>query len=256
MKNFCIKKAFTLAEIAITFLVIAIVITITLKITNSNTTRYSNEFMYYSTFTNLQRGIAELLADGALPTRGYNPPTGLCDRLSELFNTVPVADVSCSNTVSGDPGSFIVTGANFITTNGIRFFNFGQDASGTPPVFTVYADIDGPKRSATLDDDVMRFNIYTATGVILPNADSKGANNTDYLSASVRYRDASGNGYVWLLNGGTYRQAVCLAGQAQLSDAGYCNSPVPQIQRLADCDPSTHNACEVIINKPKVGLIK
>lgn len=263
MKNFCKKlEAFTLAEIAISLMVLAVIASATIVAIKPRSTFYTNKFMYYSAFNNLQQGVYDLLAQGALPTIGNdtvnNPPTGLCNRLSDLFNTIPLSatsTVNCDIPVIGDAGPFTVDNANFITANGIRFFNFGQDAAGTPTAFTVYADIDGPRRNAVLNEDIFRFNIYTTNGLILPvpAADSPGANNTDYLSVSVNYLDTSTGHYVTLLNGGTYRQAVCVANKAQSLDETYCTDLPAQFQANVNC-PSA-NACQIIINQPRVSFI-
>lgn len=260
MKNFCKKlRAFTMAEIAISLMVLAIIASATIVSIKPRSTYYSNKFMYYSTFNNLQQGVYDLLAQGTLPTVGHNtntPPTGLCDRLSDLFNTIPVSEsaaVDCSKTAN-DSGPFTVDNANFITTNGIRFFNFGSDVNGTAPnqFFTVYADIDGPRRNAELNQDVFMFNIYTANGLLLPDISSPGANNTDYLSVSVKYLNTTTGNYVWLLNGGTYRQAVCMANRAQQFDANYCASLDPEFQANTNCSTFV---CQIIINKPRVSFV-
>lgn len=263
MNSFCKKvKAFTLAEVAITLMVLALIASATIKITKSRSTQYLNSFMYYSAFTNLQKGIEELVAVGcdngtapndltkgycaaqySLPINGHNADSrGLCDRLvTEEFNTAGTVD--CTRTISSETGQFDTAHANFITTNGMRFFNFASNAAGGPPIFyTVYIDIDGPKRNSVLNEDVMKFKVFT-NGTFLPFIDSNGGNLTSYLSASVRYKDENGVRN-WPKISVSYKEAACTAGKAQPIDSGYCGS------YTADSRCSTY-ICELLINKPE-----
>lgn len=264
MKNFCKKiKAFTLAEVAIVFMVLAIIAAATIKITKAKSSYYLNKFMYYSAFENLKLGIAELIITGctssdissgycpspsSLPTVAYTTAgsRSLCARLvEEEFNTT--GSVDCSLPAS-DATDFKTATPNFITTNGMRFFNFGTDADPTSKIYTVYIDIDGEKRNAVLDEDVMKFIIDTTNKVVLPDASSKGANTTDYLKASIRYLDATNN-IVWLLVSKDYRQALCTAGQANTADTAYCDANSTYIGYSKNAACNTYQ-CEVLINKP------
>lgn len=242
-----IRKAFTLAEIALVFLVISIVVTVSIKLTKIKTTYYLNKYMYYSAFNGLTQAVATIKAAGTFPTVGNNAsPPGLCQATSDIMNTVGTVD--CTQTAN-DSTTFKTATPNFITTNGMRFFNFGTASSGTPAYFTVYVDIDGSTRNAALDTDVMKFRIYTS-GDLLPEPSLKGATNTGYMTASVRYLDASSN-YVYIssLAGVNYITATCKAGIAQTIDSGYCGA----ITQDATC---TTNTCEVVPDKPRYSILQ
>lgn len=383
MKNFRKKlRAFTLAEMAVVFMILGLIATATFKITKSNSTYYLNKFMYYAAFNNLQKGVAELTAAGIsfsnppnncetgikienlcvdasdtaygssgfynpgsgnqpnywqgavnvcqpekrLPTRdelttlhnyisslnmavsswywastqcgtpytsisrwfnvsdindsgelcrgwqGLQVPPGrekarcikdyventtgvLCNELSNLLNTVGTVD--CSKTITGAPGTFTSANANFTTTNGMRFFNFGSTPAGTSDplvkLFTVYIDIDGPKRNSVLNEDVMKFNLYT-NGVVLPDYDSIGANDPNYLSASVKYWETATNKYEELLTSVSYREAYCKAKLVPSITTTYCNvSPPSYPTKTYAADPKCPNnnyECKVTINQP------
>lgn len=271
MKKNCKKiKAFTLAEMAVVFMILGLIATATFTITKSKSNYYLNKFMYYSAFNNLQKGIEELAAAGcsdddllttpsphpycatrySLPLIGHNGTLrGLCDRLAaEEFNTVGTID--CTKTITGNPGTFTLANANFTTTNGMRFFNFGS--TPTANAYTVYIDIDGPKRNAILNEDVMKFNVYT-NGTFLPAPNSIGANDANYLSASVKYWDSSINKYSCPLTSVSYREASCEANKAPLIDATYCSStnssPYPARPVYTNCSNGTYD-CKLIIHEP------
>lgn len=274
MKNFCKKlRAFTLAEMAVVFMILGLIATATFKITKSNSTYYLNKFMYYAAFNNLQKGVEELVAVGcstadlnatpspycttpySLPVIGHNGTSrGLCDRLAEEeFNTI--GSVACNQAASLDDNTdFKTTTPNFTTTNGMRFFNFGSTPAGTSDplvkLFTVYIDIDGPKRNSVLNEDVMKFNVYT-NGVVLPDYDSIGANDPNYLSASVKYWETATNKYEELLTSVSYREAYCKAKLVPSISTTYCTAPSSYPTYTADpkC-PNNNYECKVTINQP------
>lgn len=212
-------KAFTMAEVMISIMIMSVLAMATIGINKSRTT-YINKYMYYSAFTNLTAGIGELIAAGCtatdvtngicattktLPIKGHDAVNsrGLCDRIVDIFNTV--GTINCNLTTA--PANYTDSNLNFTTTNGARYFGFGVDPVSS--VYTVYIDIDGKSRNATLNQDVMKFFVQT-DGTIYPDSSTAniGPNNTNYLSASVSYVDSSGN-TIWLERGVTYKQAVC-----------------------------------------------
>lgn len=247
------QKGFTLAEMMIVITIIAIVSVVTIRIQKSRT-YYETRFMTYSAYMNLKRAAGELLADGytlnpstgiikSLPTvankaaADASNPMGLCQRITDVMNTNGA--ISCSQTAT-DGTNFNAATANFVTTNGQRFYNFGTNP--TSNVYTVYVDINGSKSGGgVLNKDVLKFTINT-DGTVLPVhtavvADQNAADNTNYMSASVKYRDSSGNVNV-VSNGVTFYKATCDAtgtyNGTACTQAGSCAS----------------NPCEVSINKP------
>lgn len=253
-------KAFTMAEIMITMMIIGIVSLATYGVTRAQTS-YATKYQYYSTFINLQKAIGQLLADGytlsgsttiykSLPTNGNRTsanvtnPDGLCHRLTEIMNTV--GPISYTKTAT-DATIFTIVGnnQNFTTTNGTRYFGFGQLVANGATPYNVYVDIDGSKGSSVLNTDVMKFIINT-DGSIFPDPASKGATDTKYLSASVRYRDNTGN-LVIIERGVSYYQAVCDANPPGANPILYNTTTCSRSAAAANC---ATNTCEVIINKP------
>lgn len=254
--------AFTIAETLIVLIIMGIVAASTVGITKT----YANmvkRFQYYAAFQTLKVMVGELMVDGSmesdfitinkfLPDAGNRPDSyhplyeGVCQRFSNLINTVGAVD--CSLTKSS--GTFSRADANFITSGGISYFNFGSSPTldtGIPHVpgndyYTVYLDIDGAKHNGVLNDDVMGFKIYRA-GQVLPLVDSEGGLSVDYMAASVKYDDFSSGERVvtWVEKSVPYLQAACLAGVASGVDC-----PVGFYQHT-DC---VSHSCEVVINSP------
>ena len=247
-KTFKKESAFTLSEVILVFFIIGIIVTITLKVIQDTTTAKLNKYMYYSAFTNLTAAVSKLIDQGCndydtsavsgcvagkLPTQGHttSDSRGLCDRLAETFNTVDT--VNCTYGSSGTN----TTNPNFTVTNGMKFYNFGVNVNASNLFTPVYIDIDGPKRKKEVDKDLMQFNINT-DGTVRPIYNTAGANNTKYLSASVKYINSSGV-VVWVVTNVNYQTAVCSA-------TGKYDSTTNCTQ-ATDC---VSNDCKIIVNKP------
>ncbi len=236
------KYAMTLAELTVMFVIMAVVITATLTISKTKTDKIK-AYQYYAAFTNLKQAVGEVFADGyqetpestiekRLTKNGHTgEKTGLCDRLSEIFNTIGTVD--CERTTESD---FNDENANFTLTNGNRFFNLGKDMEGDS--FKCFIDINGKKGNSVLDEDVMAFKIYQ-NGLVLPSEESIGGNNSSYLSASVK--EITNN--KWVAKGLSYLEAICNAGEMSES---YC---IPTGYELKE-DCGAPNICQVFINKP------
>lgn len=164
---------------------------------------------------------------------------GVCDRLVDIINTVGTVDCSLTAT-----SGFKTATPNFVTANGIRYFNFGSNADADG-VYTIYADIDGNKRNGVLNEDVLAFNIYL-DGSIFPTSDSIAANNRTYLSASVIYENTDGT-LEYPLNGVSYREALCKAGLGP--STAYCTG----YSTITACSAGNHE-CSLVINKPQLTL--
>ncbi len=103
------KKAFTLAEIAVVFVIIALIAVVGIKITKSGT-NLVNKYMSYAAFTNLKDGIGELIADDTtLPAYGVAPttetcpmvpdPSATCDDSGVTFTSLQVASADNSHNI-------------------------------------------------------------------------------------------------------------------------------------------------------------
>lgn len=236
------KHAMTLAEIAVMFAIIAVIILATLGISKSKTDKIKS-YQYYAAFTNLKHAVGEVFADGylntstgllekTLPPDGHNgTDTGLCDKFIKIFNTVGTNDCTLTTTTNFDDAH-----VNFTLTNGTRFFNAGSNAVSN--IFTYYIDINGKKGNGVLDDDVMEFKIYR-NGMVLPATTSIGGMNPRYLSASVKEVTAN----TWVAKGIPYLEAICMAGEMS---SAYC-APLGYSLN-ASC--SSPNSCQTYINKP------
>lgn len=278
------RFAFTLAEIAVVFMIIAVIAAATIGIQKSRL-NYVTKFMDYAALTNLKTIVAELISAGCdttkdtgcgttiklLPTHGHETAgpainLGLCDRTIELINVVGTTD--CSQTAN-DGTNFATAIPNFTTTNGAKWFNFGSNPTyiGSIPgyilgtgtdyvneVYTIYVDIDGTKGKSTFNTDIMKFYINRTGTTIVPAQNSVGANSQNYLSTSVRYQ--VGTNYVYPLQRETFRNAACSADGgthniipvAFNTTYSYCTAGVTiDAPTLATC---AGQSCEVYAIKP------
>lgn len=180
---------------------------------------------------------------GGTQNKKMLPDTALAffTRFANMINSIGTTNASF-NTKS-EP--FTNANANIILPNGIRLYNFGSEAIAAVPAdptgmndyFIIYADIDGSKRSGKVNDDVMAFKIYRS-GVVVPYTPT--APSTKYLSASVKYKDASGK-IQWLERNVPYLDAACHSGYATGDD---CQGKT----KAAICN--TFACGEPVINKP------
>lgn len=201
------------------------------------------------------------------------PNRGFCDRFArEEINVTGAID--CTQTAS-DSTNFTTATPNFISTSGARFFNFGSPLSGqtaatSTDYYTVYIDIDGKKRNGRMtesvpgssnDVDVIKFYvaINSDTSVrpfqVIPDPDSIASNRTEYLTASVKYLNAGGTAYVYVLTGVDYRTAMCgadpTAPQKIISD--YCTATHTygvRTQNAACTSGSGNNPCIFELDEP------
>lgn len=206
--NISVKKefAFTLMELMIALVIVGIVSVVTVKILASRSD-YIYKYMYNATLKDLKMGIGTLIAEGIpdakgslykyLPDKGHTTDEdGFCDRLTSLMNTLGPTD--CSRTVDS-VGPFDLTTANFITTNGMRFFNFG--AASTDNMFTIYVDIDGAKGKSQLNSDVYRFWIDRC-GQILTSYSTTCTINIPGVSSPTTDPNCGNSGVVYSQPGG------------------------------------------------------
>ena len=248
----------------------------------------SDSYSYYAAFSNLKLAMGELIAVGTIHNAAAVPPAdlvmdvmlpdaanrtyvaafsdlkhkdtynGLCQRFTEIVNVVGAVD--CTKTRATSP--FASTDANFIVSNGVRYFNFGRDPVPPDPAdpthlndyYTIYVDINGELGSgisglySNNSVDVVPF-IVLRTGQVIPGLDSANLGpSKSYLKASVKYNDGVSD--IWLEKSVAYLDAACHAG---IVVAPYCPAAALPIADEC-CNTATCAAgkypCEVIINKP------
>lgn len=169
--------AFTLAEIIIVLVITAIVSVITIKILASRN-NYVYRYAYNASLRVLRMSIGNLIADGTPDPSSPDPAhpnlmkrlpsvatdaqkDGFCDRMAELLNTI--GDVHCErkydtlrNPYLASAKPFAADQANFILSNGMRFFNMGANPNHN--LYTIYIDIDGARGNGTLHNDTSNPN--------------------------------------------------------------------------------------------------
>lgn len=250
-------KALTLAEIMVTFAVMAIIITASTKILQSRSD-YETRFMTYSALTTLRQAVGNLIADGCtaaditdgyctvskeIPLQKHNADSrGFCDRLVLLLNTVGAVD--CDLSAATAATDFSTETPAFVLSNGLRFF-FGETLF-SPPYYIIYVDINGTKGNGELGQDVVEFMVqgpFTPAGnIVEPN--NLVSQSTDHISANVRMTNSSGQ-EVTVYSNVTYYNASCLSGKWSGMACFW-----PTIVRDTTNCPVANNTCEVIINKP------
>lgn len=290
MKKSSKRKAFTLAEFSVVLLIISIIAIIITKATKATYTKQINNLLSYSAFYNLKSAVAELAytgcsaadltatyctasgSPGVLPYKDYyaSLTRSLCYRLvDEELNVAKFTDPAFCGSIATITNGILssIPGSNFTTTNGMIFYDFGvapTPISGSDYYYTVYVDIDGPRRNSRTtesstgkkDVDVLKFLIKT-DGTIVPDPNSIAANDTDYLSASVRYK--TGSTYTYVLTGVTYRRAICAANTSiasGMSTPAYCEPQTTYTNdynpRPADVSICATQTCEMVLDKPGI----
>ncbi len=245
MKKNNFKKAFTLAEIVVTIIVLGIVVAVTMKITTTKITRV-NKYNYYAAYTVLSDLAAELTYES---DDGTIPLSGLCSIFEEQLNlsgeNVVVNNVertpSCSIGHSiNSTTDFTAIVPNLVARNGIRFYNLssisspisqlngatGNDLTG----YTIYVDLDGQRGKGELWNDVFPFYL-TISGKVIPayptTTATAGGNSKDSMLFSVRYDVFSTEGGIdkreehWLVKSASFKEAACKSGYVK--SVVYCN---------------------------------
>ncbi len=125
------KKAFTLSEVLVTLTVIGIIMVITIPVLN-NTKPNKDKVFFHKAIMSVQQGLYKI----DLPTTDFDKTyweekgsSSFCEAVSGMMNTS--GSVNCSASSSYEY-------PNFITTDGIRFWNF--EGSFQENKRTVYVD--------------------------------------------------------------------------------------------------------------------
>lgn len=261
MNKFCKKiEAFTMAEVMIVMVIIAIVSLATYGVMKAQT-NYATKYQYYAAIMNLKQATGEVIADGytlagtlhkeippiaSKATADATNPEGFCNKLTDIMNIIPDIGGNPPSTTCGytaSPTNFSAADPNFVTTNGQKYF-----FNTTTPPYTIYIDINGTRGNSVSNGttpDVQPF-IVNSDGTVFPHPTSLGATSLNYLAASVQYRDASGH-IVVVERGVTYYQAVCDANPPGASPILYNTTTCSRSAAAGNC---ATNICEVIINKP------
>lgn len=240
-------KAFTIAEILIVTGVIGIVALATMSNVHSMIQNYSNKYMYYTAFTSLQNAVYQMTSSSyTFPTTGAT----FCPNFSSFLNTI--GTIACGTNVTTN---FAANNANFTTSNGMRFYNFGSAPTSTlqSGYYTVYIDIDGPSRKGTLNDDVMAFNVYL-DGTVLPDDNSTALTNKNYMTATVAYLNSSTNTNTIVAAGLTYKDATCAAKGFYKGVA--CSSPSPTQNAACTAQLNAGTICQVVVDKPNFSILR
>lgn len=279
----------TLAEVAIVFVIIGLIATLTTGFTQKKM-EYKDKFMFYASINNLRRAVGEVIAssdDNTLP----ETQTTFCYALTDVFNTI---SETCSNTsATGTPPSdndFSDEKIHFTTANGQNFSisplkeYTGCPQTGTPATckdpnylyYIVYVDTDGSsKRKTFIDDDVIYFHV-SRSGVVTPY-NTKLAGDRNYLSATIYYINSVCTSQTTTTNPTTgaqtttcdayrdevrvlpdfdnvsYRTAVCTANQTIVFRNPYCGTGTNKINFNNQC---LNNNCFIELNKPGYKMMR
>lgn len=155
------KKGFSLMEVLVALVIIGVVIAtvtpIIAPILSENT-----KALYKSGFKTVETVVSELVSDISLYPAGnfYNGTTAnyFCTNFSDKVNTI--GTITCTS------GSTIPDSPNFITTNGMRWYDM-RSQFATQNI-TLYVDVNGeksPNSSTGSNADILRVMI-TQTGKV------------------------------------------------------------------------------------------
>lgn len=250
------KFGFTLAEVMVVFTIIAIVAVVSSKIVKSQM-NFATKYLYYAAFTNMQSVVGNLVADGYKftdnivhtglwttwdnPTATATTSVGVCQRMVKVLNLINVDTLNqfyCTPTFASNT-DFKAATPNFITINGMRYFNSGN----APSPYKIYIDINGNKGKGVLDDDVFAFLIST-NGVVRPDPASVASDSTKYLSTTYRYWDTTNSKYVIVDRNASFKTAVCATGVSATVPVYSCSVAVD-----SHCS-TTPNLCDFSVNPP------
>jgi len=206
-KLFSCQAAFTLAEMMVVFVVIAIVISVT--IISYKPSNKSTSMLYQRVFQALATAAYNLEEDStnsneAIDMTSAGNTTALCNLLAhQKTGYMSVSKISCSeNTVSALANSFPENAVQFVTANGMKAYfspvltnTVVSGATTTNIKFRIiFFDLNGDTKPNSLTvsgnnlADIVGF-ILTSDGEVLPI----GAQEYDirYLSVRVHYPDTT-----------------------------------------------------------------
>lgn len=224
-------KAFTLAEILLVMFIIGVIASAVIPITNARINGVANSAMTYSTLDALKTAVAEYKQLNS--SADFSKSDTICSALSDNINTV--GKVDCSKTYTTKPTKGDTP--TMIFANGVKIFLGSYDS--TKKWFNVYVDIDGNRRSTTLNDDLIEF-IVTDKVAVMPAPSSIAATSVAYLSTSYEYyKDKKWN---YVSQNVSYKDGIC--GSGTIKNASYCGSDDALV---ATCKT---NDCEFNVNRP------
>ena len=286
-ENSCLKyKAYTLAEVVLVMLVIAIVVGVSLKITKTKLDNILSVTYYYSystladVNTQIIKRYNSTSEDDIKPDSTYTlttlPHTGdkYCETFASYVNT---KTEDCNgDAIEASNTDFNSKIPDITLRNGVRLFNMSQNPapisilSGnsrgnkyTKPDdtevvdidewgYTVYIDIDGISNGVnTLWEDVYRFYV-TLSGNVIPaydkdNAGESGGDSVQHLQTSVS-KIIVGAKIEWVVKSKSFKESACKMGYVKESTA-YCKTNTAVTQDKSNC-PDDDSTCSLKIITP------
>lgn len=264
------KSAYTLAEVVVVMLIIAVIVAISIKITRAKLDSIVS-LTYYSAFDTLRSVSEEMLKDFR-NTDEYVKDTDnqdavtlprSADNFCELFisyvNTKINDDDSCKGNSVTDASDFNDKEPDIILRNGMKLYNVSQEAEEIADLenndegvkynknsteidsnkwgYTVYVDLNGNKGNGELWDDVYKYYI-TLSGKVIPayNAEGDGGDSRFHLQVSVKEEVEE----KWIKKNVSYKEAACSSGYIN-SSTPYCSTATAVLQTIkcaadgADC---------------------
>lgn len=237
------KKAFTLAEVAITFAVIGIIAGIVIG--SMKPRAFTDKILYYSAFNNLKI-MNEELAFLDEDNRLIDNNTEYCENLVNIVSTIGATQCTIFNTGTWPAAStFANAGLNFTTPNGQKFYILGYNAGVNPPVTSyreVAVDINGVGTNGAanpnrINQDIVAFRVWTQDGKVVPIGDAQ--TDTNYLTTNVLQKD--GDEWKTLFVGCSYAHGACRIPyeKSKLGEAGIAACGSDNTCRPVDIDVCT-----------------
>ena len=167
------KKAFTLAEILVSLVVIGVVAAILIPMLSANSPQ-KERVMYKKAVYSMQEALSTAMNDigysSGSPNVGIDPNDSywagvdagkFCNSVANAMNTI--GGVSCG--AAGDKDS-----PNFVTTNGIKWWGLGGNPVEKNADKTIYVDVNGDAGPGTPGVDILKLNVKYDGRVVTPQS--------------------------------------------------------------------------------------
>ncbi len=265
MEKLHFKKAYTLAEVVITMVVLAIIISVTMKITTTKIKRV-DKYNYYAAYTLLSDIASELVFESSTSALPDNICSEFTDRINLYNKTLKIQGVERTPSCSYSHSITTVTEfdklvPNLVTGNGMRFFHLNALPTVIPQLngeegnnlngFTIYVDLNGERGNGELYNDVYPFYL-TLSGKVIPAypvGSTAGGNSKSTMLFSVRYDELTNEAgidkrnEIWLVKSVSFQEAAC--------KSGYVKSPTYCIGFAIDANCSAPSSdCILVPLKP------
>lgn len=263
------KNAFTLAEIMVVMVIMAVIIA-AFAINNPLAPKYKS--LYYYTYKNMMKFTGEVV--GGFGTGALNinsSDNAFCTSLTKNLNTVGGAS-ACSlfttATIALPYQGLAVNSPTFTLSNSQRFY-VSSLVVGPPSYRIISVDLNGLSNPNQTDKDIVPFIVYN-TGEVVPL--SAPIIDKTYLSTYINSYDVNtGNFKGYVLDGSgknimTFKDAFCRSGAISKSAVSgtainattYCGAdyPValtPAVAVSATCTPGA-TFCSMRLSKPLINV--